>query len=141
MLAPLESDEGVGLPGHGADRDAFGLGPFVVAAGVVERCRELLGDDALDHVGAVEHEVAGLVDDREGPAAVGQDLVDVTVAVGIAAQAGSVGHGVASELAMFLQRLFVGEERVVQVVLVGADPMVSPGARKSSRSSPSLAMT
>ncbi len=121
-VGALQADERIVAAADGGDRHAFRLGSLVVAAGIVEQRRELGGDDALDGIAAVEHDIAVGIENREGTAAVGQDLVDVAVAVRVSAEARRIRNGEAPELGVGLQGRLVGKQRVVEVVRRIADP-------------------
>ena len=96
---PLQTDEGIGLTADLADRNTLRLGTLgvgarveavVVVVGGVEGLRrqnavgDQLGDLLLEGVAAVENQIALVVPDAERAAAVGNQLIDQTVAVGVA---------------------------------------------------------
>ncbi len=70
---------------------------------------------------AVEDEVTVRIEDRERAAAVGDDLIDIAIIVGITAQAGRIGNRQPANTRGALQESFVGEDGVVEIIAVIAN--------------------
>ena len=111
----FNSDEGEDAVAHLAHGDAFWLRTLVVGTGVVKpvTCER---DESFDVRATVEDDVALVIEYREGSRAIHQDLVDVAVAIGVAADACLVAYGQIAQFGIGLERGLVREDRIVQVV-------------------------
>ncbi len=93
---PFQADKCVGREGNDPDGDAFRFRTFGVAPGVegalvivgIEVLGDVRGDDFFESIAAVEHKISELIPDGEGPAAVGEELVVIAIAVDIAVNGG-----------------------------------------------------